>query len=177
MKKIIIISSSLRANSSSKILAEELIKGAKVNHDIKMIDLSKMKLEYCIGCLACQSSGKCVIEDSVRNVLDEISEADVLIFATPIYYYSISGQLKTFMDRLNPLYIRKNNFKEVYALFTCGDDNVEAIEGSVKAIEGWISCFNGVEYKGSFNGLGITSSKDITEAIKEKAYDFGNKIK
>ena len=177
MKKVTVITSSLRAKSTSKTLMNEMVKGLKEHNEVKIIDISHMDLKYCIGCMTCQETGKCVLHDSVKDVIEDVNSANTLIFVTPIYYYSVSGQLKTFLDRMNPLYPREDRkFKEVYALFTCADDNPEAVKKPTAAIEGWVECFDGVEYKGSYDGLALNDVGDITEEQLKGAYEFGSKV-
>lgn len=179
MKKVVIISSSLRTNSSSKALALKVKEGIEVNNnEVKFIDLKDFNLKLCIGCLACQTSGKCVIDDDVKKILDDVSNADILVFASPIYYYSITGQLKTLLDRLNPLYVRDNKFKEVYFITTCADEEIGAIQKPITTIEGWIECFDDVKFVNTFAGLGVNSFKDLENTdYLEKAYEFGKAIK
>lgn len=178
MKKVSVISSSLRNPSSSKKLTSKMIEGLKENNEVSLIELDKININFCKGCLACQKTGKCIINDDMRNIIKEIESSDILVFVTPIYFYSISGQLKTFLDRLNPLYVSKENkFKEVYALFTCADDNISAIEGPIKALNGWIECFENVKFIDSFNGLNINNVNDINQVTLNKAYKFGQKIR
>ena len=114
MKKITVISSSLRKNSNSEILANEFIKGAKENgNEINLINLKDIKMQFCIGCLSCGKTHKCVLKDEVtKKMLDEICNSDVIVFVTPVYYYAVSGQLKTFIDRMNPIYSMDYKFKE-----------------------------------------------------------------
>ena len=102
MKNVVVISSSLRNGSNSEMLAKEFIRGASIKHNVEYISLKDINLKFCLGCLLCQKTGKCVINDDIRQYLEKISNADVLVFATPIYYYCMSGQLKTFLERLNP---------------------------------------------------------------------------
>ena len=177
MKKVAVITSSLRTKSTSRTLMDEMVKGLKEHHEVKIIDISKMNLKYCLGCMTCQDTGKCVIQDDVKNVIETVNGSDILVFVTPVYYYSISGQLKTFLDRMNPLYPREDRkFKEVYALFTCADDNPKATEKPTVAIEGWVECFDGVIYKGSYDGLELGDVTDIKEEQLKEAYEFGKNI-
>ena len=116
-----------------------------------MIDDDKVKdikLNFCKDCLAYQKN-KCVIDDDVNSLLDIISNSDILVFATPVYYYGMAGQLKTFLDRLNALYSRKNKFKEVYLLATCADVDKNALDKTITFLSWWIECFEGVELKKS----------------------------
>ena len=66
MKNVVVISSSLRNGSNSKILAKEFITGASIKHNVEYISLKDISLKFCIGCLSCQKTGKCVINDDVR---------------------------------------------------------------------------------------------------------------
>ena len=178
MKNVVIVSSSLHAISSSKLICEKIKEGLEDNgNQVKFVDLKDVDLKFCIGCLACQKTGKCVINDDVKNYLDDISNSDVLIFASPIYYYSITGQLKTFLDRLSPVYIRENKFKKIYLVATCADTDENAKNGSVEAIQGFVNCFDGVEFGGYFLGTGIEQATDLDGTnYLENAYLFGKNI-
>lgn len=178
MSKVTVISSSLRTKSTSRTVLEEILKGLKENnHEIKLIDLRNIKMEFCRGCMSCQTTGRCAIKDDINGILPLVNESDTILFVTPIYYYSVSGQLKTFLDRLNALYVSEDRqFKNVYVAFTCADDQPAAIEGPKKAIEGWVECFEGVELKGTFAGLSLNEVNDIDSEILAKAHSFGKSI-
>ena len=88
----------------------------------------------------------------------------------------MSGQLKTFLDRLNPLYVKHNNFKEIYLLATCADDSASAIDKTIVALNGWIECFDGVELKGTLLATSVTEQNTLTEEFKNKAYSLGASI-
>ena len=87
MKNVVVISSSLRNGSNSEILEKEFVRGASIKHNVEYISLKDINFKFCLGCLSCQRTGKCVINDDVRQYLEKISNADILVFATPIYYY------------------------------------------------------------------------------------------
>ena len=176
MKNVVVISSSLRNGSNSEILAKEFVRGASIKHNVEYISLKDINFKFCLGCLMCQKTGKCVINDDVGQYLDKISNADILVFATPIYYYCMSGQLKTFLDRLNPLYVKHNNFKEIYLLASCADDSASAIDKTIVALNGWIECFDGVELKGTLLATSVTEPNTLTEEFKNKAYSLGASI-
>ena len=96
MKKILVISTSLRHDSNSDALAEAFAKGAaEAGNEVESITLKGKNLHFCTGCLACQKTQKCVIADDAPAIVDKMYAADVIAFATPIYYYGMSGQLKT----------------------------------------------------------------------------------
>lgn len=178
-KNIIVISSSERINGNSEILVSEFVKGARENNNVEVINLRELNYGFCKGCLACQSTNKCILKDDISNVIDKVCNADILAFATPIYYYSISGQLKTFLDRMNPLYVADYKYREVYLFTACADSSSNAMDVAINEINGWISCFNGVELKGTLCGTSSTGIGDInkqTEILK-KAYEIGRNIR
>ena len=86
-KKVVVISTSLRANSNSDKLAQEFAEGAKqAGHEVEYISLRGKKIAFCLGCLACQTKGECVIKDDALPIAEAVLHADVVAWATPIYY-------------------------------------------------------------------------------------------
>ena len=180
MKKIFIFSSSLRKGSNSDALALKIKEGAeKAGNEVAYLKANEIELNYCIGCLTCTKTGKCVLKDSMNDLYKKISESDVLVFASPIYYYGISGLLKTFLDRLNPLFNATNKFKEVYLAFSAAEDEGEAtFKKAVTAIQGWVDCFEGVEIKGVVFAGGVDSTNAVLnkKEVLEKAFELGQNI-
>lgn len=178
MKNILIINSTFRKGGNSEALALQFAKGAtESGHSVKTINLRDLQLKFCIGCLSCLKTGKCVLQDSVNEFLPEVQNADVIVFATPVYYYSMCGQLKTFLDRLNPLYGKANKFRQVYLLTTAAENDKSAMDGTIKGIQGWIDCFDGVELSGVVYGIGADDLGTVqkTEAFTE-AYSMGKAV-
>ena len=132
MKRVIVISTSLRHGSNSDILADQFVEGAKsAGNDVEKISLMGKDVQFCRGCLACQKLGSCVIKDDVNDILAKVLEADVICWATPIYYYEMSGQMKTLIDRLNALYPLDYKFRDVYLLATAAEDDEETPKRAV----------------------------------------------
>ena len=105
MKKVLVISTSLRAVSNSHRLAEEFARGAQeAGNKVDVVTLHDKDIRFCRGCLACVKTGKCVIKDDAFEVVAKMHDADIIAFASPIYYYEMSGQMKTLLDRGNPLF-------------------------------------------------------------------------
>lgn len=178
MKKVIVVTSSPRKNGNSEILAQKFAEGAKAaGNDVKFVAVRDIGLKFCTGCLYCNSHDKCVLDDGMNALYESFQNADALVFVTPVYYYSVSGQLKTFLDRLNPLYVRENKFKEVYLLATSADDDTKTMDGSVCAVQGWIDCFDGVELKGVIRAVGVTDKGEINStAFPEQAFEMGKNV-
>lgn len=178
-KKIVAISSSLHANSNSGTLLSKFVEGAKAaGNEVTVVSLRGKKINFCIGCLSCQNTGKCVLDDDVRAIAELIKQADVVAFATPIYYYEMSGQLKTLLDRLNPLYGTDYKFTDVYLLSTAADTDPETDKRAVSGLEGWIECFERAHLAGKVFAGGVTDGGEIAghEGLVE-AYATGAKIK
>lgn len=179
MKRIVVISSTYRKGGNSEVLAEKFAKGAKdAGNDVKMIHLRDLKVGYCIGCMSCLKTGKCALRDDINEILPIIKNAEVLVFATPVYYYSMSGQLKTFLDRLNPLYGQQISFKQVYLLTSAAENSKSAMNGTISGIHGWIDCFDGVKLSGVVYGIGADAVGAIydTDAVNE-AYEMGKSVR
>lgn len=179
MKKVLIISTSLRGGSNSDILARECEKGAKdAGHEVEYISLKGKDIRFCIGCLACQSKGACVIEDDVAEIMAKVKQAEVIVFATPIYYYEMSGQMKTLLDRLNPLFPMEYEFRDIYMIATAAEAEEDTFEKAYNGLQGWVDCFEKASLKGLVAGGGINEPKEAahhTEAMKE-AYELGRRL-
>ena len=140
MKKVLIISTSLRNNSNSETLAHETERGARdAGHEVEFITLKDKNIRFCKGCLACQKLGKCVIDDDANEIMLKMKEADVIVWATPVYYYEMSGQMKTLIDRANALFSLGKKFSEVYVITTSADASEGVVQSVIHGINGWIS--------------------------------------
>ena len=178
MKKVLIISTSLRGNSNSDILARECEKGARdAGLDVEYVSLKEKEIKYCIGCLSCQKTNKCVLNDDVADIMAKVKEAEVIVYATPIYYYEMSGQMKTLIDRLNPMYSKDYKFRDVYLLATAAEEGDEVFEKVITGLNGWIDCFEKTSIKGTVLCGGVSSGGDISSNDKLKeAYNLGSHV-
>lgn len=163
-KKVVVLSTSLRSNSNSELLAKSFVEGSKESgNEVEYISLKNKDIRFCIGCLACQKLGHCVIKDDVAGIMDSVINADVVVWATPIYYYEMSGQMKTLIDRLNPMYSKDYKFRDVYLLATAAEEGDEVFEKT--SIKGTVLCG------------GVSSGGDISSNTKLKeAYNLGSHV-
>ena len=154
-KKVLILSSSPRKGGNSETLAAAFAKGAlEAGNLVETVHLREKNYGFCRGCLACLKLGHCVIRDDAVEVTAKMHDADVLVFATPVYYYSVSGQLKTMLDRANPLYA-----------------------GTEKAVQGWVDCFPRCELVDTIFAGGVNDVGDIAgHPALEKAYQAGKSV-
>ncbi len=178
-KNVLVISTSLRKGGNSDILADEFIRGAKeTGNNVEKISLEGKTIGFCKGCLACQKTQKCVIKDDADNIAQKVKNADVIVFATPIYYYEMSGQMKTLLDRLNPLFPSNYLFRDVYLIGAAADPNPEAVDIAVNGLEGWIACFDKAKLSGIIRGVGVTDIGNVQNHMKlmNEAYEMGKGI-
>ena len=174
-KKVIIISTSPRKNSNSHALAESFAKGAmSAGNEAEIVSLIGKKIDFCRGCFACQKIGHCVIKDDAIEIEQKVLDADVLVWATPIYYYEMSGQMKVMIDRLNPLFPKDYKFRDVYFLASAAEDEEEVPGRAIEGTKGWVDCFEKAEFKGYVFCGGVNDAGDISGNNKlQAAYDLG----
>ena len=177
-KKVLIISSSYRTGGNSARLAGEFFKGAsEAGNEVELISLHDKTIGFCRGCLACQKTERCVILDDADKIREKMLNADVVAFATPVYYYGISGQLKTLLDRCNPLYSSDYKFREIYLLFAAAEDSPYAERRTLETFDGWVVCFEKARLSGHVFCGGVNDVGDIDGNPKLKeAYRMGRLV-
>ncbi len=175
MKKVLVISTSLRKKSNSHELAVAFAKGAEdAGNEVELITLHGKDIKFCIGCLSCVKTSKCVIKDDAPDIVGKMHDAEVLVFASPIYYYEMAGQMKTLLDRANPLFGRDYKFTDIYMLTSAAEDEPHVPERAISGLQGWIDCFDRSHLAGSVFAGGVTNPSEIDghPALKD-AYEMG----
>ena len=178
-KKVLIVSSSLRPNSNSEILAREVARGARsAGCDVEFVSLKDRDIRFCRGCLACQKTLTCVIKDDAPAIAEKVRDADVLVFATPIYYYELSGQLKTLLDRCNPLFPSDYRFRDVYLITASAEDGDEVWQTAKGGMQGWVDCFEKAKLVRVLSGGGLSDPADAEKSGEylKAAYELGKNI-
>lgn len=177
-KKVLIISSSPRITGNSARLALSFAEGAKAaGNEVEFISLHDKQIGFCRGCFVCQETQRCVIHDDADTIREKMLHADVLVFATPVYYYEMSGQLKTMLDRGNPLFSADYAFRDIYVLTAAAENDENVPKRAVNGIEGWIECFEKARLAGSLFCGGVTNVGDIENSSKlNEAYEMGKRI-
>ncbi|SCP98136.1 flavodoxin family protein [Anaerobium acetethylicum] len=177
-KKVLIISSSPRKGGNSDILCDEFAKGAaESGSHVEKIFLGSQKIGYCLGCGVCNTTSKCVQKDDMTALLEKMVSADVILLATPVYFYTMSAQMKTFIDRTVPRYTEITG-KEFYYIVAAADTEVSSMEKTIESFRGFtIDCLEGTVEKGIIYGVGAWNKGEInsTPAIKE-AYEMGKAV-
>jgi multimeric flavodoxin WrbA len=173
-KKVLILSASPRKGGNSDLLCDQFMLGAKeAGNQLKKIFLRDKRINYCMGCGACQGKGKCVQKDDMAEVLDKMIAADVIVMATPVYFYTMNAQMKTLIDRTCSRYTEIRN-KEFYFIVTAADSSKRAMERTLDGFRGFTSCLSGAKEKGIIYGAGAWNIGDIKKsAAMNKAFEMG----
>ena len=177
-KKVLVIGTSFRKDGNSNRLAQEFAKGAKeAGNEVDIEYLFDKKINFCKGCLACQRLMHCVIDDDANAIAEKMKNSDIIAFATPIYFYEMCGQMKTLLDRSNPLFPSEYSFRDIYLLASAADTGEYSMDGAIKGLQGWIDCFSKTELKGVVKALGAEGigAVEDSEALKE-AYAMGKAV-
>lgn len=174
-KKILVLSSSPRKGGNSDCLCDEFINGAKdAGNTAEKIFLADKKINYCKGCGCCYNLAKpCPQNDDVAEIVEKMIEADVIVLATPVYFYSLSAQMKTLIDRCCARYTEIQN-KDFYFIATAADEEEQALERTADALRGFTDCLDGVNEKGVILAAGVWQTGEIknTKYVKQ-AYTLG----
>ena len=177
-KNVLVISTSPRKNGNSALLAEEFARGAQqAGNNVEKISLHDKTIGFCKGCLACQKTQRCVIHDDADIIAQKMLAADVIVFATPIYYYEMSGQMKTMLDRGNPLYSADYAFRDIYLLAAAAEDEADTMEGAIHGLQGWLACFEKARLAGTVFAGGVGGVGEINgHAALLNAYEMGKAV-
>ena len=177
-KKVLILSGSPRKGGNSDVLCDEFMRGAKESgHEVEKIRVSEKKIGYCMGCYYCEKSGgKCAIADDMAEVLQKIIDADVLVLASPVYFYSIDAQLKALIDRTVARWTEVKN-KEFYYIATCADGEKQSCERTFECFRGYADCVDGAVERGVIYGTGVYEKGEIFGTpYMQQAYEMGKGV-
>lgn len=177
---ILAVLGSPKTNGNTEAIMNEYLKGIQENSNsflIKIVNVAKMKISPCVACEKCSSHGaRCVIQDDMQNLYDEIIKADAIILSSPIYWWHLTAQIKLFIDRFYGLDYSFFENKKIIFLSTHGggeeDSGVQIAEKSIKDM-----CkFLNMKFIYRFS---VESSK--LEGIQrnitlDKAYNLGKKL-
>ena len=177
-KNVLVISASPRKGGNSDTLCDEFIRGAQESgNNAEKIFLASKNIEYCIGCGVCNTTHKCVQRDDMAEILDKMVEADVIVLATPVYFYTMDAQMKTLIDRTVPRYTEIQN-KDFYFIVAAADTERKMMERTIEGFRGFTQdCLTGAREKGIIYGTGAWQAGEIkgTPAVKQ-AYEMGRNV-
>lgn len=176
-KKVIILSGSPRKGGNSDTLCDEFAKGAiEAGHTVEKIRVAEKNIGYCRACYACREDGVCAIKDDMTEVLRKMIDADVIVLASPVYFYSISAQLKTVIDRAVARWTEIKN-KELYYIVTAAENEISAAETTIACFRGFADCVDGAKEMGTVYGIGAYEKGEILPLpAMHEAYEMGKSV-
>lgn len=178
MKNVLIISSTPRRGGNSDVLCDEFLRGvAQAGNKAEKICLREKKIHPCTGCGVCNITHVCVQKDDMEEQLEKMVEADVIVLATPVYFYTMCAQMKMLIDRTVSRYTELKN-KDFYFIVTAADNNVDAMKRTIEGFRGFTEdCLPGAKEKGIIYGIGAWQVGEIqsTDAMQE-AYKMGKNV-
>lgn len=173
-KNILIVSASPRKGGNSDLLCDQFMGGAReAGHNAKKIRLSEKRINYCTGCCTCiGKKGTCIQQDDMNDIFTKILAADVMVLATPVYFHTMNGQMKTFIDRTCPIYSRIRG-KDVYYIVSAAGGKLP-VDRAVHSLKVFTGCLLDIREKGVISVTGIWGAGGVkgTPAI-EQAYKMG----
>lgn len=175
--KIVVLEGSPNKHGSSNMLADEFIRGAKeAGHSIEVIDVAHADIHPCSGCIHCGYEGPCSQTDDVDKIRSQILAADMIVFVTPLYYYGMSAQLKTMIDRFCAFNssIQRKHMKSalISAAWNADDWTFDSLLSHYKTLV----CYLNYEDRGTVLGKGCgTPSMTRQSKYMKTAYELGKK--
>lgn len=176
-KKVLILSGSPRKGGNSDMLCDEFAKGsAEAGHEVEKIRVAEKGIGCCRACYACKDTGECIIKDDMAEVLQKMIDADVLVLASPVYFYSIDAQLKALIDRTVARWLEVKD-KEFYYIVTAADEGRASAETTVACFRGYADCVQGAKEMGVIYGMGVYEKGAIEghPAMRE-AFEMGKAV-
>lgn len=178
-KKVLLLSASPRKGGNSDILCDEFMKGAiDAGNDAEKIFLRDKKINYCTGCGLCNTNNysACSQQDDMTEIVEKMIAADVIVMATPVYFYTLDAQMKTLIDRCCARYPQMSG-KEFYFIVTAADSSKRSLDRTFECFRGFTDCLSGAVEKGLIYGAGVWQKGEVlnTSLVKE-AYDAGKNV-
>lgn len=178
MKNVLIISASPRKNGNSDVLCDRFAQGAKESgHKAEKVFLAAKNIGYCSGCGVCNTTHRCVQKDDMADILEKLVDADVIVMATPVYFYSMDGQMKTFIDRTVPRYMEIQN-KDFYFIMSAADTEKHNLNRTLETFRGFTEdCLEAAKEAGIIYGTGAWQVGEIEKtAAYDEAYKMGKNL-
>lgn len=173
-KKVLILSGSPRKNGNSDLLCDEFMKGAlEAGHAVEKIRVAEKNIGFCQGCYACAGTGICAIKDDMAEIMEKIIAAEVLVLASPVYFYSIDAQLKALIDRTVARWEEVKD-KEFYYIATAAEAEEHTLDTTLACFRGYADCVEGAKEMGIIYGTGVYEKGEVLDTpLMKEAYEMG----
>lgn len=177
MSKIIVLAGSPRKEGNTDRLVAAFVKGAEKNNEVEVFSVHDYKVNPCIGCNSCFSreENNCFQNDDMQQIYKKLSEADILVIASPVYFYGISSQLKTVIDRLHTPLRNSFNIKKLALILVGAAELPEMFDAILTQYKLTLNFFK-LEDAGKVLVRGAKDKGDVTQAGLEQAYNLGLSI-
>lgn len=176
--KVLVITGSPHKNGTSARLAEQFVKGAQeAGHEVCRFDSAFMNIHPCIACEKCHNTDTgCAFKDDMEKINPELLSADVIVFVSPIYYYSMNAQIRTVIDRFYANDASLHGNKKTALMLTMADDTMESAEGAVASFKGMAN-FLDWEIAGMVIGVDCMDVPALEKTdYPEQAYNLGRNL-
>jgi multimeric flavodoxin WrbA len=179
-KKVLILMGSPRKGGNTDCLCDEFIRGAQeAGHSTDKVYLKDKKIVGCLGCLACQhNGGQCVQKDEMSGLYEKMKAVDVIVFASPVYFYTWNAQTKAVIDRTIAVESELTN-KTFYLISTGQAPNEQYMTTMIDCFRKYIGCFrSGGNHEGGYVfGYGTGKPGDVVRSpAMQQAYELGRQI-
>ena len=176
-KKVLILSGSPRKGGNSDLLCDEFMRGAmEAGHEVEKIRVQERHVACCLGCGVCQDTGACVIKDDMTDIMQKMIDSEVMVLASPVYFYSVAARLKAVIDRsfCRGTEVKK---KEMYYIMTAAEEEKEATDTTLACFRGYAACIEGAVEKGIIYGTGVYHAGEIKDTKHmQEAYELGKMV-
>ena len=175
--KILVITGSPRENGNSNTLADNFIKGAKENgHNVVRFDSAFKNVSPCVACNKCGMDGDCVFNDDFNFIKENIVDSDMVVFATPMYYFGISAQLKAVIDRFYSINGKIHTPKKSALILTYADTSAKEAEPIKNHYEVLLN-YLGWQDVGQIIASGVWTEGSVNNTdYPKQAYELGKNL-
>lgn len=177
-KRVLILSGSPRRGGNSDFLCDRFAEGAQeAGHDVEKIFLRDRKIGYCTGCGTCFNLHKpCPQRDDAAEIVEKMIAADVIVMATPVYFYTLSAQMKCLIDRTCARYTEIVG-KEFYFIATAAEQDRSMMERTIECFRGFLECLDDAREMGTVYAAGVWQSGEVVGTpADEEAYRMGCRV-
>lgn len=174
--KVLALCGSPRKGGNSEILLDEVLRGAgEAGWQVEKVHLQDLGLSPCRACYACRGKGVCIQKDGADELLEKMVDSDAIVLASPVYFYSVSAQMKILIDRTLPRYTELIDKKLIFIL-TAADEEAR-MRRAAESLYGFADCLPGSQVVSVIYGEGVYQKGEVRgTAAMARAYEAGRSL-